>query len=247
MTRGTPIAAVARRRAVGAAAAVLAASALLAVAGASASSGRVGASAAPSSGYFLARGDPRACPSPVCGGLFVHLVNRSRTICGDGARHPSCYVAGIDLSHLLVSDAERGRLQGLVSAGRAVVRGFLVRGRVAGFPQLDTLIVSEVWQASSATSPPTGVFRLLRDNRVRCIAAPCFSTDAVALNRGGKVTVSRVGLAGVGATTPERNRGLAAVAAGGLIAAGRVVVVPRSGPAGAGRVFVASQFYVRAG
>jgi hypothetical protein len=200
----------------------------------------------PSSGYFLARGDPRACPSPVCGGLFVHLVNRSRTICGDDARHPSCYVAGVDLSRLDVSDVQRSRFQGLVSAGRAVVRGFLVRGRVTGFPQLDTLVASEVWPASSAMRLPTGVFRLLRDNGVRCVAAPCFSTDAAALNRGTTVTVSRVGLAGVGATTPERNRGLGAIASGGLIAAGRVVVVPRAGPAGAGRVFVASQFYIRA-
>jgi hypothetical protein len=117
---------------------------------------------------------------------------------------------------------------------------------VEGFPQLDTLVVSEVWPASSSPQAPTGVFRRLRDNRIRCIASPCFSTDATALNRGGTVTVSRVGLAGTGATTAERNRALALIAAGGVIAAGRVVAVPKAGPAGTGRVLVASQFYIRA-
>jgi hypothetical protein len=158
-----------------------------------------------------------------------------------------CYVAAADLSQLAVPDEERSRLQDLLSSGRAVARGVLVSGRVPSFPQLDTLVVSQVWPASSSMRLPTGTFRLLRDNRVRCIVAPCFSTDAIALNRGTKVAVSRVGLAGVGATTPERNRGLNAIASGGLIAAGRIVVVARAGPAGAGRVLVASQFYLRDG
>jgi len=197
--------------------------------------------------YYLARGDPRLCPSPVCGGLFVHLVNRSRTICGDGLRRLACYVASADLSALDASDAQRARLVGLLAQGRALARGTLVRGRVQGFPDLDTLVVSEVWPASSSTRPPTGTFRRLWDNGVRCIAAPCFSTSATALNRGGVVTVSGVGLAGAGATTAERNRGLSLVASGGLVAAGRVVVVPRAGPAGAGRVFETSQFYTAAG
>lgn len=205
-----------------------------------------GAGQVPVAPYYLARGDPRLCPSPVCGGLFVHLVNRSRTICGDGLRRPSCYVAAADLGKLGISDMQRAALSGSISAGRALIRGVLVRGRVPGFPQLDTLVASEVWLASSSSRTPTGTFRRVRDNGMRCIAAPCFSTDALVLNRTGKVSVSRVGLAGVGATTPERNRALALIATGGLITAGRVVVVPRAGPAGAGRVFVASQFYTRA-
>jgi hypothetical protein len=199
------------------------------------------------SSYFLARGDPRLCPSPLCGGLFVRLVNRSRTICGDGTRQLQCYVASADLDKLGVTEQQRIELAGQIASGRALARGTIVRGRVDGFPQLDTLVVSEVWPASSSRDKPVGVFRRLRDNGIRCIAAPCFSTDATALNRGGTVTVSRVGLAGTGAPTAERNRALALISKGGLIATGVVVAVPKAGPAGTGRVLVASQFYVRAG
>ena len=195
--------------------------------------------------YYLARGDPRLCPSPVCGGLFVHLVNRSRSVCGDGARRPACYVASADLSALDVATQRRSEIAGLLAQGRALARGRLARGLVPGFPQLDTLVVTEIWRSSSSARLPSGTFRRLADNGVRCVAAPCFSTDADALDRSGRVTVSRVRLAGVGATTPERNRALALIATGELIASGGVVVVPRAGPAGAGRVFVASQFYVQ--
>ena len=233
------------RRARKAAVLVWLAAVLGVVAGGSASGSRTSAPL-PVSPYYLARGDPRLCPSPVCGGLFVHLENRSRTICGDGARRLSCYVAAADLAKLRVPDAERTRLSGLLGEGRALARGTLVRGLVKGFPQLDTLVVTEVWPASSSQSPPTGTFRRLRDNGVRCIAAPCFATDAIALNNGGKVTVSRVGLAGVRAPAGERTRALALVTSGRLLAAGRIVAVPQAGPAGTGRVFVASQFYAQA-
>ena len=198
--------------------------------------------------WYLARGDPRLCPSPICGGLFVHLVNRSRTICGDGARRPSCYVATADLAALEVSAARRAALVGLLSSGRALARGALVRGLVQGFPQLDTLVVTEIRPASGSRRTPTGVFRRLRDNRVRCIAAPCFSIDAWKLNptsTGSRVTVSSVDLTATGATEAARLRALRQIARGDLIASGRIVAVPKAGPAGTGRVFVGSQFYVR--
>lgn len=182
----------------------------------------------------------------MCGGLFVDLVNRSRTICGDGARRPSCYVATADLTALGVSDARRTKLVRLLSAGRALARGTLVRGRVEGFPLLDTFVVTEIWPASSSPRTPTGVFRRLRDNGIRCIAAPCFSTNALALNKGSFVRISSIDLRGTGATAAERARALRLVASGGLIASGRIVAVPNAGPAGTGRAFVASQLYTQA-
>lgn len=205
---------------------------------------------APADGsYYLARGDPRMCPSPMCGGLFVRLVNRSRAICGDGTRQLGCYVASADLGKLRVSEKRREELAGLLSSGRALARGALVRGRVEGFPQLDTLVVSEVWPASSSSHPPTGVFRRLRDNGVRCVAAPCFSIDASRLNPASAVrpaTVSTVEGIGRGATAAEVRRAMRLLATTGLIAAGRIVAVPNAGPAGSGRAFVVTQFYLRA-
>jgi hypothetical protein len=203
----------------------------------------------PVSPYYLGRGDPRLCPSPQCGGLFIHLVNRSRTICGDGLRRPACYVAAADLGRLGVSDARRSALMGSISAGRALVRGVLVRGRVPGFPQLDTLVVTEVWLASRSPQAPTGTFRRLHDNGVRCIAAPCFSTDALTLNprrASSRATVSQVDLSRTGASPGAQRRALTLVARGDLIAAGTIVAVPNAGPAGTGRALVASQLYTRA-
>ena len=199
--------------------------------------------------YYLARGDPRACPSPICGGLFTHLVNRSRTTCGDGFRHPTCYVASVDLGNLGVSESTRLRLMGLISAGRALVRGRLVRGGIQGFPELDTLVAREVWKASSSPNPSAGTFRRLRDNGVRCVAAPCFSTDALKINpklAGAQVKVSQIELGGTDATEGEQRRALRSIARGDLIASGTMVIVPRAGPAGRGVAFVASQLYTRA-
>ena len=198
--------------------------------------------------YYLARGDPRACPSPACGGLFVHLVNRSRTACGDGLRRPACYMAAADLSTLGVSDARRAQLLGSISAGSALVRGVLVRGRVPGFPQLDTLVVTEVWPAASRSpQAPTGTFHRLRDNGIHCLVAPCFSTDALTLNPrrpGTRVTLSAVEAGGV--TGAEIRRAAKLLRAGGVIATGQIAAVPHAGPAGTGRVLVVTQLYTRA-
>jgi hypothetical protein len=197
--------------------------------------------------YYLARGDPRACPSPACGGLFVQLVNRSRTACGDGERRAACYVAATDLGRLGLTDAKRSALVGSIAAGRALVRGVLVRGRVPGFPQLDTLVVTAVWTASRSPKAPTGAFRRLRDNGIRCIAAPCFSTDALTLNPrrpGAHVTISALRAGGVADADLERSERL--LGTGGVIAAGRIVAVSHAGPAGKGRALVVSQLYTRA-
>jgi hypothetical protein len=200
------------------------------------------------SSYYLGRGDPRACPSPICGGVWVRVVNKALTSCGGGrgvGRH-ECYVAEVDVTHLRTSDQARTKLAGLVAGGRALARGTLVRGLVEGFPELATLVASEVWPASSSPREPDGPFRLLRDNGVRCVTTPCFSTHAALLNSGAHANVSRVGLAGTGTPAAERRRALNQLIAVGLIAAGRIVREPNAGPAGAGRVFVTTQFYVRA-
>jgi hypothetical protein len=210
---------------------------------------RAAGDAAPSvSSYYLGRGDPRACPSPICGGVWVRLVNKDVTSCGGGGGldRRECYVAEVDVTRLRTSEQARTTLAGLVAGGRAVARGTIMTGLVEGFPELATLVASEVWPASSSSRAPEGPFRVLRDNGVRCVTYPCFSTHAALLNSRSHTNVSRVGLAGTGTPAAERRRALARVATVGLIAAGRIVREPNVGPAGAGRAFVATQFYVRA-
>lgn len=194
------------------------------------------------SSYYLARADPRLCPSPLCGGIWVKLVNRDRTTCSDGIARPECYAASVDLRLMRNTEEARGRLSQLIGEGRALARGKLVRGRVQGFPELDVLVVSEVWRASSSPARPRGVFHRLRDNGVRCVTIPCFSTHAARLNSGRHVDVSDIDLARTGAPRMEqleaRIRG--DFTGAGVIASGRVIRM------GKGRTLVATQFYERA-
>jgi hypothetical protein len=198
------------------------------------------------SSYYAGRADPRLCPSPMCGGVWVKLVNRSETACGDAARREECYVAESDLTRLPVDDRSRAQLQAAVTEGRAIVRGDLVRGRVAGFPELDVLVVSEVWVASSSRNRATGTFHTLRDRGIRCIAAPCFRTHAAALNTGAHANVSAIDLVRSGAPAGERRSALQHLPHVGLITAGRVVADRSAGRKRVGRKVVATQFYVRA-
>jgi hypothetical protein len=192
--------------------------------------------------FVLARADPRLCPSPMCGGIWVKAVNAASTVCGDGARRSECYAASADVSRLPVGAKGRELLRQAIAEGRAVARGRLVRGRVAGFPELDTLVVSEAWPASSSPARPAGVFRRLRDNRIRCVKAPCFWIGTTVLNSSRSSSVSSVDLSRVGAPAAEQRRALQQLSGRGLIAAGRIVRT-----ADRGRAFVATQFYVRAG
>jgi hypothetical protein len=195
------------------------------------------------SSYYIGRGDPRACPSPQCGGAWVRLVNKKTTTCGDGVIARECYVAYPDFSELRLGTLKPAKLTALISEGRALARGSVVRGRTEGFADLDVLVVTEVWTASSSTRAPVGVFRRLRDNGVRCITTPCFSIHAASLNSGAHDNVSRIDLAGTGAPPAERRRALAWIATTGLMGAGRVVREPNAGPGGAGRSFTTTQFY----
>jgi hypothetical protein len=197
------------------------------------------------SSYYLARADPRLCPSPMCGGLWVTLVNRTRTTCGDGTRRKECYAAEADLTALPVDEKSRVLLARAIVEGRALARGMLVSGRVEAFPELATLVVSEVWTASSSQNRGRGVFHKLRDRGVRCITTPCFSVHAAALNSGRHVNVSEIDLTPSGAPARERRSALQHLPHVGLITTGRVVLDHNAGPAGPGRTIVATQFYAR--
>jgi hypothetical protein len=191
--------------------------------------------------YYLGRADPRLCPSPVCGGLWLTPVNGARPSCRDPAGR-ACYVTRLAFRESEVSEARRQRLTQLVAEGRALVLGHLGRANVAGFPDLQALRVVDVWQPASSRRP-SGVFRMLRDNGVRCVTQPCFSIQATALNVPRGSTISEVDLGRTGATAAERRRALARISTRQLVAAGEIVRKPNAGPAGAGRVFVATQIY----
>ena len=194
---------------------------------------------------YLGRADPRLCPSPHCGGLWVRAVNKAQPRCAEPVGR-ECYVASANFSDLPLREAARNRLAALLAGGRALVVAQIARGQLEGFPELAVLNVSEVWAASSSLSKPAGVFRSIEDNGVRCVTTPCFSMRTTALNTGRELTISDVDLSRTGASRAERQRALTLIAKGRLIVSGQIVVDRNAGPAGPGRTLVASQFYVRA-
>lgn len=200
--------------------------------------GRAAATSAPprasplASGTFVLRPDPRACPSPLCGGYWVSLANHARTTCGDGLLRPRCYVAYV----LGARDTNE-----LSPVGGSLAKGVLDFRQSPDFGRLGQLTVSAVW-APVGQKPATGRFFRLHDTGIRCIRAPCFSIRVNVLNSAGRgPLVSSLEL-GPARTADARRRAHAALSSReGLFAAGAIVSTTDGG-----RVVRASQVYLRA-
>jgi hypothetical protein len=187
-------------------------------------------SSAPGSVYTI-QGDPRMCPSPLCGGYWVALANGVRTRCADGHQAPRCYVAkAVDQSRRPVT----------------VPTGGLVRATLEPFDEgelgkLGVVVVSLAYEPAG-TAPVSGGYYRVRDNGVRCIRAPCFSYRAEQVNGSARVTTSGLDLAASGATPAELTRANAALRTkNGLLARGRFATTPDGG-----RLFRASRMFLRA-
>jgi hypothetical protein len=185
-------------------------------------------SLASTSNFYSFRRDLRRCASPRCGGLFVKLVNQSRTRCPDNRFRRECYVGTIDWGGQHQADSDRALL-------RATIRP---RG------EFGLLRVAEVWQAASANQP-SGTFYRVRDRGIRCIAAPCATHHEATLNSSAHRNIAGVDLAGAGA--PDN---LLSEATAGMTLPDGILVSgthsPVTGPAGRSVMLKATQFYVRA-
>jgi hypothetical protein len=168
----------------------------------------------------------------MCGGYWVALANHARTRCVDELLRPRCYVAS----------AEDGETRQTMSvAAGALARATLATTANPEWGPLGVLRVAEIW-APATTGPPKGGFFRIRDLGVRCVRTPCFSYRAVALNtRERPIRVSSFALGPAGSDPSVRGRVEAALrSAEGVPASGRFDVV-----ADGGRVFLASQLYLR--
>jgi len=181
------------------------------------------------SSFYVVRGDPRLCPSPLCGGYWVALANRARTRCSDGALRPRCYVA------TLVGETRQPL--SVAVPEEALAHGALQAQEFASFGRLGVLVVAEVWRPVGG--PAKGDFYRLRDTGARCIRAPCFSMRAVRLNGREQFTFSDLDLRPTGADTDDL--AVALLDPQGLLASGRA-----STTAERGRVFRATRVYLRA-
>jgi hypothetical protein len=183
---------------------------------------------------YVVQPDPRLCPSPLCGGYWVSRANHARTRCHDGLLRPRCYVA------IAIGASSRKPLATGVPAN-SLVRGIIGTWPFDGFGDLGAVIVTDLWGPVSQ-APPTGDFFRLRDIGVRCIRAPCFSLRAWRVNRPFSITASDLDFGEAHATPGQLRRAEAALSTPeGVFAAGRI-----SGTATGGRVFRATQLFLRA-
>lgn len=146
--------------------------------------------------YFAISADLRKCPSPACGGWFLTRLNRTTTQCHDGSVATSCYTPVLDWSQAgLSADQQDSMLQACSQGAQsssvyAVVRGqFKGRNHTTPRPELGRFVISEAWLAEGdATS--AGAFVKLRDNGLRCFAAPCPSITELMLNMGSATDIA---------------------------------------------------------
>jgi hypothetical protein len=187
-------------------------------------------SSAPGAVYTI-QGDPRMCPSPLCGGYWVALANGVRTRCADGHQAPRCYVAkAVDQSRRPVTVPTGG-----------LVRATLELLDAGDFGKLGVVVVLLAYEPAG-TPPVTGGYYRVVDTGIRCIRAPCFSYRAEQVNGSARTTMSELDLAASGATPAELTRANAALRTkNGLLARGRFAKTPDGGT-----LFRASRMFLRA-
>jgi uncharacterized protein DUF6748 len=182
------------------------------------------------SSQYLVQPDPRACPSPRCGGYWVTLANHSLTRCSDRFLRARCYVA-------TALDEHRQELPGGIPAG-SLVQGELVPWSHEGFGDLGALLAADI-RVPSGQKTPALVYRV-RDLGIRCVRTPCFLLRAVRVNTSFRVTISELGLGQL--TAKDRKRAKNALSTTReLFASGNIVRTENGG-----RTLVISRIYLKA-
>ena len=148
--------------------------------------------------YYEITRDMRKCAFPMCSGFYLDRLNATSTKCHDGSRSEKCYTPELDLSESGLSAAAFDKLVGaadkstLTEGVHAIVRGrFAKKNLTTPQPELGRFVVTEVW-VSQSDAPSDGVFVKVRDNGVRCFAAPCPSTGEKALNTSRTSAIAEI-------------------------------------------------------
>jgi hypothetical protein len=137
--------------------------------------------------YFEIYRDMKKCAAPNCGGFYLHRLNRTSTVCHNGANKWSCYTPQLDWSEANLREDQQNTL--IEAAGRdalapgvvAIVRGRFAPKTYSGFGNLGRFVVTEAWVAENG-AVSEGVFAKVKDNGIRCIQAPCASVTEKGLN-----------------------------------------------------------------
>lgn len=133
--------------------------------------------------YFKIRRDMRKCASPMCGGFFVKQVNKSKMQCADKVFRNECYVSSIDWGAIAESS---------IALSHFLLHGWLSPEKLQDFGLPDEFTVSAAYETAGDAPYIAGkVFVGLKDSGIRCVMAPCPSTEEYVLN--GSKTVNNIG------------------------------------------------------
>ncbi|MCF2152157.1 hypothetical protein IQ276_038365 [Desmonostoc muscorum LEGE 12446] len=152
-------------------------------------------------------------------------------------------MSAIDWNSLKVSPYQLVKIQN-DDGSRVILRGNIVPVTFPGFGEFGNLRVKEAFYAAT-NAPAKGTFVGLKDNGIRCITTPCFSTVDLVLNKPYISQVSSIDLSQTGATQKQIDAATSEIFGQGLITVGKTEVVGNSDPTKKDTKFVATQFYVR--
>jgi hypothetical protein len=190
---------------------------------------------ASSRSYVTLRADARKCAAPLCGGYFIHDVNRSTA---------ERYVSALDLTAANLSPELEDSILA-APADELVLRGKL--GAIESAHGTRPFLVSEVYRGMPGMAPAdTAVFFATKTHSpaIQCITAPCNNEIATKLN---STTTTSFTSYDTKAALP--NGGDAAwltdrMETHGAITAGTIVKGVKQ-PGGYEQVLAATQVYVR--
>jgi hypothetical protein len=195
--------------------------------------------------YIVTRIDPRMCPSPICGGVYVKRVNKLRTTCADGSTASECYAPILDWSALRLTPDETTAVDAEFRGQRILARGKLQKVDTP-FGPLAGLVATDAWRGVTGTDP-IGVFFGIRPSGIVCITYPCPELLALRLNQYRRhLELHSLDLTASGADASQLDLANTALYQGaGLLVAGTRQQI--SGPAGRGLEIAAREFYTKVG
>jgi len=122
------------------------------------------------------------------GGFSLARLNRSTTVCANGATKASCSVPVLDWSEANLADASITKVT--AAAATAGVPA-IVRGRFAKQGSAYRFVVTEAWLSESNTVP-SGVFAKITPSGVRCITTPCPTMKEHSLNNSFTANIAEI-------------------------------------------------------
>lgn len=193
--------------------------------------------------YRVTRPDPRLCPSPICGGVYVERVNRRFARCADGRRDFECHAAIVDFSALGLSPAEEVAARSDFFGRRMLVRGELESVDLGFGIDVPTLLVQDAWRGVTESQSDYGRYLGLFSSGIVCITHPCPSFVGFKLNGRHVGWLHEIDFDHTGATPAQLEQGLSALyEAPGLIGFGMLHTI--RGPAGFGKELRMTEFYL---